>query len=421
MTGRTTPLRVMLYSHDSQGLGHTRRNTALAHALAEQLPRLTGRGVTGLLITGLDDVVDALPTGFDAVRLPAIRKSERRYAPRHLDVPMDDLISLRSRMLTGAVLGFAPDLFIIDRHVYGVDGELRATLRRLRAEHPATKVVLGLRDVLDSPEVVAAEWQALGDLGDLRGLIDAIWIYGDAHVHDLRRTGEVPADLADLVHHTGYLSAGRRTPPTFRDERGPYVLTMVGGGSDGLALCLAAAAAPVPRGVRHVVVTGPQMAPAEHRQVVRAATARTEVLTQVPDGLASIREALAVVAMAGYNTVCEVMSTTTPALLVPRETPRLEQTIRARGLAARGAVDLCSPGEVTPDRIGGWLARAVTGGPVRARAALDLRGLAGVPRLAAELLELPRPDRAPAPSPAARAEHRSATSSDVRTEQTVAV
>src|SRR5690606_42019675 len=41
--------RVLLYSHDSQGLGHVRRNLALAHALAEQLPRLTGRPVTGPL------------------------------------------------------------------------------------------------------------------------------------------------------------------------------------------------------------------------------------------------------------------------------------------------------------------------------------------------------------------------------------
>ena len=31
-------LRVVLYSHDSQGLGHTRRNLALARSLAQHLP-----------------------------------------------------------------------------------------------------------------------------------------------------------------------------------------------------------------------------------------------------------------------------------------------------------------------------------------------------------------------------------------------
>lgn len=400
MRTTATPLRVQLYSHDSQGLGHTRRNAALAHALAEQLPRLTGRRVTGMLVTGLDDVVGTLPAGFDAVRLPAIRKSERRYVPRHLDVSMDDLLTFRSRMLESAVVGFAPDLLIVDRHAYGVDGELRAALRRLRVEVPHARVVLGLRDVLDSPDTVAAEWRALGDLDCLRSLFDAVWVYGDPRVHDVRVTGEVPERIADLVQHTGYLSAGRRTVPSFRDDHGPYVLTMVGGGSDGLALCRAAAAAPVPRGYRHLVVTGPQMAEAEHRSVVREATGRTEVRTRVPDGLATIRGASAVVSMAGYNTVCEVMSTSVPALLVPRRTPRLEQTIRADALAARDAVDVLPMDAVTAAGLGDWLRDAVSRPPSRVRADLDLRGLGRVPRLAADLLGLRRvPGLTPAASP----------------------
>ena len=46
------PMRIVLYSHDSVGLGHVRRNLALAHALNNQLPGLIGRPVTGILITG---------------------------------------------------------------------------------------------------------------------------------------------------------------------------------------------------------------------------------------------------------------------------------------------------------------------------------------------------------------------------------
>ncbi|GAA1342473.1 hypothetical protein [Arthrobacter roseus] len=46
-------LRVILYSHDSQGLGHTRRNLAIADALATRLPALLNRKVTGLLLSGV--------------------------------------------------------------------------------------------------------------------------------------------------------------------------------------------------------------------------------------------------------------------------------------------------------------------------------------------------------------------------------
>lgn len=40
-------------------------------------------------------------------------------------------------------------------------------------------------------------------------------------------------------------------------------------------------------------------------------------------------ECLAVASMGGYNTFCEILSFDKRALLVPRHTPRLEQTIRA--------------------------------------------------------------------------------------------
>ena len=49
----TTPVRVLLYSHDSQGLGHVRRNLTIAHHIAAAIPAATGRPVSGLLVSGL--------------------------------------------------------------------------------------------------------------------------------------------------------------------------------------------------------------------------------------------------------------------------------------------------------------------------------------------------------------------------------
>lgn len=61
-TIQAEPIRVLLYSHDSLGLGHVRRNLALAHALSTQLPGITGRPVTGLLLTSLDGRPTNCPT-----------------------------------------------------------------------------------------------------------------------------------------------------------------------------------------------------------------------------------------------------------------------------------------------------------------------------------------------------------------------
>lgn len=377
------PWRAVLYSHDSQGLGHIRRNLAVAQSLAANLPKLTGRGVTGLLFTGFDSIADQLPAGFDHVSLPGLTKESGSYAPRRVDISMSRLLRIRSQLLAASIAAFEPDLVIVDRHALGLRGELEWALHALREERPHASIVLGLREVLDEPSVAAREWERLGDPDDLAHLYDAIWLYGDPRVHDALGTGEVPARLKGLVTYTGYLAKGRPTR-TRRRPRAPYVLTMVGGGSDGAALCDLAARAPVPDGYEHVVVTGPQMPPDQRRAIVANARPGTRVMDQVPDGLASISHSSALVSMAGYNTVTEAMTTRVPHLLVPRSAPRLEQVIRAEGLAAIGAADTICLEQLSPERLGEWLASAV--GREVPRDGLDLGGLQAVGSLAAELL-----------------------------------
>ncbi|SOC56861.1 glycosyltransferase family protein [Ornithinimicrobium cerasi] len=383
-------LRVVFSSHDSQGLGHFRRNRALAHAVAARVPELTGRAVTGLLVNGVGGASGmSTPPGFDVVTVPAIGKTGHHYGARHLGVDLDEVTALRGEIVRATLQCFAPDLLVVDRHALGVDGELLPALVALREQVPAAHVVLGLREVLDSPAGVAAEWEGVPP-GLVRALFDEVWVYGDPRVHDLRVTGELPRELADLVTFHGYLSRGRAEDAHGLDPQEPYVVTTAGGGSDGAALCLVAAATPVPEGHTHVVVTGPQMSEEEHREVVRAAVPRTRVVQSVPDAAGLIRRAAASVSMAGYNTVAETLATGVPALLVPREQPRQEQLIRASGLAAVGAADLLRQRDLTPARLAAWWGGAV--GRRVNRAALDLGGLRSVARRTAEIAtsRLPR-------------------------------
>ncbi|MGG7442157.1 glycosyltransferase family protein [Zafaria sp. J156] len=351
-------LRVVLYSHDSVGLGHTRRNLAIAHALADRLPAATGRRVSGLLITGERSATSyACPEGWDWVVMPGIRKSRGRYAPRTLNVGMGRLMDVRSSLIDGTLGAFRPHVMIVDRHAFGVDGELDAPLARLRRENPDCRVVLGLREVLDDPQTAAAEWARIG-VDRIRTVFDELWVYGDPAAHDPLASGEIPPDLADLLRFTGYLSLGRHGASPPETER-PFLVTMVGGGSDGFALTAAAAAASIPDGYRHLVVTGPQMPPAARRRVQALAAPGTRVVDSVPDGLGYVEAAAAVVVMGGYNTVCEVLGSGTPALVVPREEPRREQLIRASALAGSGAVDLLRAGDATPEALASWFAAAV--------------------------------------------------------------
>ncbi|GHD10092.1 glycosyltransferase family protein [Zhihengliuella salsuginis] len=385
---RKPGLRVVLYSHDSVGLGHTRRNLAIAHALSRELPAGTGHRVSGLLITGERSATSyPCPPGWDWVVMPGISKEPDGYSPRTLDVGMTRLMGVRSSVIDGVLQSFRPHLMVVDRHAFGVDGELTGPLERLKRSRPSCRIVLGLRDVLDAPEVAQREWKGIG--ADRVGAVfDELWVYGDPSVHDPLETGELPLELADRVRYTGYLADGRDTarapqPGPDAHPAAPYVLTMAGGGADGFALTAQAARAPVPAGHWHLIVTGPQMPDSQRAEVRALAGGAADVLTSVPDGLACLRGAAAAVVMGGYNTVCEALSTATPTLVVPREAPRTEQLIRATSLLARDAVDLMRQRDATPAGLGVWLRTAVGHGAHAdrtrtGRRSLDTGGLARV-------------------------------------------
>ncbi|MHA7278032.1 glycosyltransferase family protein [Arthrobacter sp. Hz1] len=378
-------LRVVLYSHDSQGLGHTRRNLALAHSLTANLPELTGRTVTGLLVTGESQATrfDS-PDDWDWVVLPGISKGSGGYTPRNLAIKQSKLIRLRSQIMDAVLSEFRPHLVVVDRHAFGVDKELIRALSELKKARPDCKVVLGLREILDTPKVARREWKALGDLNRLRDYFDELWVYGDPAIHDPVKSGEIPGKLASMVRYTGYLAAGRQSRRRTSTTGKPYVLTMAGGGSDGRAVLLTAAKATVPYGYEHLIVTGPQMPKQDRVLIERSAAPGTRVVSMVRDGLAEMREAAAIVSMGGYNSVCEIMSTNTPALVVPRVSPRSEQLIRAESLARHELTDMCHPDEFSPEVLTDWF-NAVVGTPSQ-RVDVDLNGLQTVGGYAAELL-----------------------------------
>lgn len=385
----TPPFRVALYSHDSLGLGHLRRNLTLAHRLSTAIPRLTGRNITGMLICGIEPSCGfPIPEGFDWLVLPGIAKGDEGYRARRLTTTLEETTRIRSRLISAAFASFAPDLVIIDRHIYGINRELREPLELLRRERPRTRIVLGLRDVLDAKEACEKEWAKLGPLDSLSRLVDEVWIYGDPSVHDLRLTGEIPAELANTSRCIGYLAYERGIDDRVSAPEGPYILTCVGGGHDGDKLVRAAAQMSIPAGYRHIIVTGPQSGlKADTEQALRAPE-RTRIVSAVPGLGTWIANASAVIAMGGYNTIAEILATSVPALVIPRRRPRTEQLIRALALDRVGAVDVLREENPSPHALYAWANTAITRRVDRSRLALNGLDEAGA-RAASLLADAP--------------------------------
>jgi predicted glycosyltransferase len=332
--------RILIYSHDSFGLGHIRRCRTIGHAIAEAY-----RGVEVLIVSG-SPIIGSFDfkARVDFIRVPGLiklRNGEYESLARHR--PVGETTRLRAAMIGETALNYRPDVFIVDKEPLGLRGELEPTLAKLKDR--GVKLVLGLRDILDAPDVLAEEWRRKRVFPAIEELYDAIWVYGLKTFYDPLQGLPLSASVARKTAFTGYL---RRPDPTARlyddhrlDDFAHRILVTPGGGGDGAQMVESVlrayeahgASMPPALFVFGPFMPAPQRAAFAHR--IKSAPG-CEAITFDSRIERRLAAAAGVVAMGGYNTFCEVLSFDKPALLMPRAIPRMEQTIRARRASELG-------------------------------------------------------------------------------------
>ncbi|MEM9737095.1 MAG: glycosyltransferase, partial [Pseudomonadota bacterium] len=318
--------RVLLYSHDTFGLGHLRRSRTIANALAHADPDCSAMIVTGSPVAGRFD----LPERVDYVRLPGVVKhADGSYTSSNLRMDIDEMAGLRGSIIAAAEKGFAPDMIIVDKEPWGFRSELAATLSAARAR--GARIVLGIRDVLDDEDALAREWERKNSVEAIEAFYDEIWIYGLPQVcQPLAGLGLSPR-MEARIRYTGYLhreASDWPVEPHAEVPDGPYLLVTTGGGGDGEALVdwvLSAYESDPTLGPPAMVVYGPFMG-AQARTGFDARVAalggRVKATVFHPRLERLLADAEGVVAMGGYNTFCEILSMDKPAIICPRTAPR---------------------------------------------------------------------------------------------------
>jgi len=382
--------RLLIYSHDSFGLGHLRRCRAIAHHLVERFADLSVLILSGSPIVGSFDYKARV----DFVRVPGVIKLRNgEYTSLHLHIDPEHTLAIRSSIIRHTAEVFDPQVCLIDKEPLGLRGEVRDTLAMLKAR--GTRLVLGLRDVVDEPAALIEEWERKQVYPAIRDFYDTVFVYGPPEVFD--PLAELPGfdQFASKVRFTGYL---RRTLPTYEGPchatenalpAEPYLLVTPGGGGDGEGLVDAVLRAYECRpdlATPAVILFGPFM----HSGDRNGFLARAERLAQVHcltfDAHVErlYAGASAVVAMGGYNVFCEILSFDKPALLVPRTRPRREQWLRASRAAGLGVVRML---ELDAAHEPATMATALEALPTSPPPSAALRPLPldGLERIAAEL------------------------------------
>ncbi len=360
--GLSVPPRIAIYSQDGLGLGHMRRTSSIAARFLELCPD------AAVLTLSDSKLGQFFPTSqnHDYLKLPSIVKfGQGNWRASNLPLDFSDVLELRRTLIHTALLSFAPDIFLVDHMPHGAMGELIPGLEAIRSAGLPSRIVLGLRDILDDPQVIQRRWQEEGAYEALDRFYDRVLIYGMREVFDVAEKYRFPEKTVLQTRFCGYVCTPEAARSTER-LRTRYlagcvadtklIVGMAGGGADAYPMMSALLDAfPLVQEQQRsvlVLVTGPFLPKEEQASLQRRARrSPVRVLESVEDTLSYLSAADVVVTMAGYNTTAEIMRLKKPAILIPRPGPSAEQRTRARLFAARHWVDEVDPDVLTPARL----------------------------------------------------------------------
>ncbi|MCH8169033.1 MAG: glycosyltransferase [Proteobacteria bacterium] len=370
------------------GTGHLVRTLALARATAAMGAAAGGE----VLVIGGGRPLDHIDLkGIEFVQLPPVQVPDFDFSTLRTPegaVASDAYLAKRRSALERALTEFRPDALVTELFPLGrriLAAEFEAAIAASLAANPEAAIIASVRDIPEPPSSPGRLEQAAGRL---RRLYHALLVHGDAEFLPLAATWKLPADLAPMIHHTGYL-AGDPPPPC--DAPGDTVLVAVGGGVLGRRLlALAARAAALSPRPWRLLTGGPDAADLardlgeRHHRANLTATNLT-VEPPRPDYQALLACAACSISLAGYNTVLDLAGCATPAIVVPfDEHGEVEQVIRAERLARLDGFTVLRIDDLTPSILAHAAETAATG-PRRAPLALARDGAA---RAAAKILEL---------------------------------
>lgn len=361
--------RVLFYVQHLLGIGHLRRAVALADGMTR-----AGLEVTlvsgGMPVPGLD-----MPVAHCVQLAPASAAdlSFKTLLDEH-GHPVDDAWRLQRRaQLMQAWSTCQPDAVVVELFPFGrrqMRFELLPMLEASIARAPRPLIVCSVRDVLGGGQSDPARADRTLEVFDR--YFDRVLVHGDADLVPFGRTFVHADRLAGRLQYTGYVVADAPGPAE-APARGAAeaalqqeVLVSVGGGAVGQQLLLAALAARPLSSLRSHpwrLLAGINASDAAMVELRGQAQRQTGVVVERyrADFAHLLGQCRLSVSQAGYNTVMEILQAGVPAVVVPfAGGSETEQTLRARLLAERGALQLLEESDLEPQALACAIDRAAS-------------------------------------------------------------
>lgn len=359
---KSPTFNILMYSHDTYGLGHIRRTMAIAEQLRKSNTNiliLTGSPIAGRL---------KFPKYVDYVRIPGmIKKANDEYFPLTIRIDPLQAMEIRQSIIMATVKTFLPDLFIVDKEPQGLKKEVLPALEWIKENLKKTKTILGLRDIMDDSETVKADWNKKNIYSTIENFYSEVWVYGQKNIYNPIQEYDIPESINKKLHFTGYIPRKISKESAVDELRlqlnvmknETLVTVTTGGGGDGfyvldcyLTMLEKMKAQSILPGFQSVLLAGPFLSRNDKDFILERAN---ELGIQSYDFFSDMETLIAasdiIVCMGGYNTICEAISSKTMSLVIPREVPRKEQYIRAQAFNREGLIEFIPWADLNEDNL----------------------------------------------------------------------
>ncbi len=353
--------RVMFYVQHLLGVGHLKRASLIARAMAA-----SGLDVTVAL--GGPEVEGVDFEGCARVLLPSARAADETFKTlldEHGEAIDEAWRDSRAARLLHAFEAIDPDVLLVEQFPFGrrqFRFELMPLLEAARTARRSPRIVSSVRDVLvrkDDPKR-NEDMVALA-----RAWFDKVLVHGDPRVLPLNASLPETAALGDTLAYTGYVVDSSNADALARDResgRGEVVVS-VGGGAVGEPLLRAAIAArPLSRLNENVwrLICGPNLADSVQEELSWNAPPGIVVDRWRPDFPILLRNCVLSVSQGGYNTIMDILQAKARAVIVPFAADgETEQEFRARTLERHGLLGVVDPRSLSPNVLANALDKAL--------------------------------------------------------------
>ena len=382
--------RLMFYVQHLLGIGHLKRASLIARAMAE-----AGMDVSVVLggreITGIDF------SGCARILLPATHAADETFKTLldEAGKPIDDeWRDNRAARLVFEYEALRPQVLMLELFPFGrrmFAFELLPLLTAARAAPEPPCIVSSVRDILVRKPDAERNRKIVAFA---RTWLDHVLVHGDPKLLPIDLSFPEMAEIADKLTYTGYVVETDELAPTTSDTPigDGEVIVSVGGGAVGLPLLrMAMEAKPLSRLADRPwrLIAGPNLPEDAFAALAWSPPPGIIVERWRADLQALLRNCAVSVSQAGYNTVMDLLRSRARAVLVPfAEGGETEQTLRARALAARGLVVSVDGATLSPKILADAIDKALTLTPPCVE--IDCRGVDTTARLIGRMCEAGR-------------------------------